>query len=195
MLSHVRLFATPFSVASVHGILQARIMEWVAIPFSRGSSQPKDRIRVSCIADGFFTIWATSEAPKGMGHSQSKMITIILTKTIITAITEITTNYHNNLHSLSLQMVKRIYHFLIGARHFPRNTDRNYSKMSFGNWGNDSILTQQFLKSRPQLRNMLQESIFKGRFLLRESFVIIIGFLLLSLLKKDADISLSTICT
>lgn len=86
-------------------------------------------------------------------------------------------------------MVKRICHFLIGLKHFPRNTDRNDSKMSFGNWGNDSILTQQFLKSRPQLRNMLQESIFKGRFLLRENFVIIIGFLLLFLLKKEILVS------
>ena len=42
--------------ASVHGILQARILEWVAIPFSRGSSQPGDRSQVSRIAGGFFTI-------------------------------------------------------------------------------------------------------------------------------------------
>ena len=40
---------------TVHGILQARILEWVAFPFSRGSSQPRDQTRVSCIADGFFT--------------------------------------------------------------------------------------------------------------------------------------------
>ena len=48
---------------TVHGILQARILEWVAIPFSRGSSQPKDRTQVSCIACQFFTSWATREAP------------------------------------------------------------------------------------------------------------------------------------
>ena len=40
---------------TVHGILQARILEWVAIPFSRGSSQPRDRNQISCIAEGFFT--------------------------------------------------------------------------------------------------------------------------------------------
>ena len=39
----------------VHGILQARILEWVAFPFSKGSSQPRDRTQVSCIAGGFFT--------------------------------------------------------------------------------------------------------------------------------------------
>ena len=41
--------------SSVHGILQARILEWVAMSSSRGSSQPKDRTRVSCTAGGFFT--------------------------------------------------------------------------------------------------------------------------------------------
>ena len=46
----------------VHGILQARILEWVAFPFSRGSSQPRDQTQVSHIANGFFTSWATREA-------------------------------------------------------------------------------------------------------------------------------------
>ena len=46
----------------VHVILQARIPEWVAVPFSRGSSQPRDRSQVSCIAGGFFTSWGTREA-------------------------------------------------------------------------------------------------------------------------------------
>ena len=40
----------------VHGIFQARILEWAAISFSRGSSQPRDRTRVSCIADRRFTV-------------------------------------------------------------------------------------------------------------------------------------------
>ena len=40
---------------TVHGILQARILEWVAFPFSRVSSQPKDQTQVSCIAGGFST--------------------------------------------------------------------------------------------------------------------------------------------
>ena len=47
----------------VHGILQARILEWIAIPFSRGSSQPRDRTQVSHIAGGFLTSWATRERP------------------------------------------------------------------------------------------------------------------------------------
>ena len=47
---------------TVHGILQARILEWVAFPFSRGSSQARDQTQVSHIAGGFFTSWATREA-------------------------------------------------------------------------------------------------------------------------------------
>ena len=43
---------------SVHGILQARILEWVAFPFSRASPQPRDWTQVSSIAGGFFTNWA-----------------------------------------------------------------------------------------------------------------------------------------
>ena len=49
-------------VYTVQGILQARILEWVAIPFSRGSSQSRDRTHISHIAGGFFTSWATREA-------------------------------------------------------------------------------------------------------------------------------------
>ena len=41
--------------SSVHGILQARMLEWVAIPFSRGSSRPMDQTQVSCTAGRFFT--------------------------------------------------------------------------------------------------------------------------------------------
>ena len=77
--NHVQLFATPWTVACqaplsmefsmdcsppgspVHGILQARILEWVAMPSSRGSSLPKNQTRVSCSAGGFFTTGASRE--------------------------------------------------------------------------------------------------------------------------------------
>ena len=48
--------------STVHGILQTRVLEWAVFHFSRGSSQPRDRTQVSCIAGGFFTSWATREA-------------------------------------------------------------------------------------------------------------------------------------
>ena len=48
-------------VSSVHGNLQARILEWVTVPFSRGSSQTRDRSQVSCITGKVFTVWATRQ--------------------------------------------------------------------------------------------------------------------------------------
>ena len=48
--------------SSVHGIFQARVLEWVAFSFSRGSSQPRDRTRVSGITSRHFTVWTTREA-------------------------------------------------------------------------------------------------------------------------------------
>ena len=62
----LQLFVTPWTVAhqaplSIE-ILQARVLEWVAMPSYRGFSQARDQIQVSHIAGGFFTIWATWEA-------------------------------------------------------------------------------------------------------------------------------------
>ena len=59
LLSHIQLFCNHMDCSplgsSVHGILQARILQWVAISLSRGSSRPRDRTHVSCIAGRFFT--------------------------------------------------------------------------------------------------------------------------------------------
>ena len=64
-LNSVQLFPTRWTVApsgsSVHGILHKKLLEWIAFPFSRGSSQPGDRTWVSLIADRSFTIWATGK--------------------------------------------------------------------------------------------------------------------------------------
>ena len=49
---------------TVHEILQARILEWVAVPFSRGFSQPRNWSQVSCVAGRFSTSWGTREAQK-----------------------------------------------------------------------------------------------------------------------------------
>ena len=69
-LSCVWLCVTPLTVACqaplTMGFFQARILEWVAISFSRGSSQPRGRTRVSCTAGRLFTIWATREAHASM---------------------------------------------------------------------------------------------------------------------------------
>ena len=60
--------------SSVHGILQARILQWVAIPFSRGSSQPRDWTQDSCITGRCFIIWTTREAPKELHAAAAKSL-------------------------------------------------------------------------------------------------------------------------
>ena len=68
LLLGVQLFATPVDYSlpdsSIHGILQARILEWVSVPFSRGSSQHRDWTWVSFTTVRFFTIWANRDATK-----------------------------------------------------------------------------------------------------------------------------------
>ena len=68
MSDSLRLHGLSPPGSSVHGILQARILEWVAMPFSRGSSQPRDRTQVSCVVGGFFCCLShqgsPSKAPK-----------------------------------------------------------------------------------------------------------------------------------
>ena len=75
-LSHVWLFATPWTVAyqasSVHWILQARLLEWVTISFSRGSSRPRDQTQVSHMGGRCFNLWATREAQFHSSHTLSK---------------------------------------------------------------------------------------------------------------------------
>ena len=67
VLSHVWLFVAPWTVAPqaalVHGIFQARILEWFAVPSSRRSSWPRDGTCVSCVSRRFLTTSATWEAP------------------------------------------------------------------------------------------------------------------------------------
>ena len=64
-------FSLPGS--SVHGILQARILEWVAMLHSRGSSQPRDRTQVSHIAGRFFTFWVTTVTLSLISHLHDLM--------------------------------------------------------------------------------------------------------------------------
>ena len=67
LLSSVQLFGDPIDCNlqgfSVHGIFQARILEWVAVSFSKGSYQPRDQTQVSGITGRFYTIWAIREVP------------------------------------------------------------------------------------------------------------------------------------
>ena len=79
LLTHVPLFVTQWTVAHQAPlsmrILQARILEWVSLPCSRGCSQRRDQIQVSWFADEFFTVWATREAMCGLIHEVSLLWT------------------------------------------------------------------------------------------------------------------------
>ena len=68
----------PVDYYTVHGILQARILEWVAFPFSRGSSRPRNRTGVSCIAGGFFTNWAIWEVKGSWTQKNSDSIITLI---------------------------------------------------------------------------------------------------------------------
>ena len=74
--------------SSVHGIVQTRILEWVAILFSKGSFWSRDQTRVSYIAHGFFTFWATREAQvplkKAKSSSSCQNISCILMQVVET---------------------------------------------------------------------------------------------------------------
>ena len=69
---------------TVHGILQARILQWVAFPFSRESSQPKDQIQVSCIAGRFFTHWATIYMQNGVATMKKNLAILYYLKYTLT---------------------------------------------------------------------------------------------------------------
>ena len=74
----------------VHGILQAWILEWVAIPFSKSSSQPKDWTQDSCIAGGFLTAWTTREAPPTPRHYPLQV------KVLLALVLNATTTLHSS---------------------------------------------------------------------------------------------------
>ena len=62
--------------SSVHGILQARVLQWAAISSSRRTFWPRDQTWVSCIAGRFFTVWAIREAHSNRGLAREKVIYI-----------------------------------------------------------------------------------------------------------------------
>ena len=69
--------------SSVHGIFQARVLEWASISFYGASSQPRDWNRVSCIADRRFTVWATREAMTNIESVLKSRDTTLLTKVCV----------------------------------------------------------------------------------------------------------------
>ena len=102
-----------------HGLKQSmefsrpRILEWVAVPFSRGSSQPRDRIQVSCIAGRFFTSWATREAQK-VFFIESPLLPSISTRWVASS----THIWSQNFHLFLAPSLGRHYFLQIHKSHW-----------------------------------------------------------------------------
>ena len=117
----------------VHEIFQARILEWVAIPFSRGSSQPRDQTKVSCTEGRFFTILATREA--NIGRKQLTNILLIFSGSMEGVIFS-SVQFSRSVMSDSLQPHQLQHLFLLtqgqALQSFPTQSFRNplpiYSK-------------------------------------------------------------------
>ena len=102
--------------SSVRGIFQARVLEWVAIAFSRGSSWPRDRTWVSCIVGRRFTVWANREVFQTQFRNAASYQQIKKTHTLII-----------------LQVYKpivRIFHFKIYLSQKPKMTPQKIKKLS-----------------------------------------------------------------
>ena len=107
LFSCVQLFVTPWTVnppgSSVHGILQARILEWVAIPFSRGSPQLRDWTQASCIAGRFFL----SEPPgKPRGNMWDNKNSLALIQGLSSILENLYTSYIFQKRKLSARKIK-----------------------------------------------------------------------------------------
>ena len=101
------------SGSSVHGIFQARVLEWIAISFSRGSSQPRNRTRVSRIAGRRFTVWPTRE------YSNTAARYIVSTKSWVGICINMSLS-HQNVLSTSIRYVfvhRFIWHILLSTHH------------------------------------------------------------------------------
>ena len=88
--------------SSVHGILQARILEWVAIPFFKRSSWPRDQTQVPWVTDRFFTIWSTREALERYVRSDQSLSRVWLFATPWIAAHQASLSITNSRSSLKL---------------------------------------------------------------------------------------------
>ena len=121
-LSRVRLFVTPqtdciLPSSSVHGIFQARILEWIAISLSRGSSWPRDWTLISHFVGRCFTVWATREVPYdpaipllGIYPEKTILPKDTCTLTFIAELFIIARTWKQPKHPLTEEWIKNMWH-------------------------------------------------------------------------------------
>ena len=118
---------------SVKGILQAGILEWVAIPFFRGSSWPRDQTQVSCITGKFFIIWGTREASTSIFsflytfHINILFITALPSYILFTTCSK-TFFFHSVSRSTILKALNIIIYYII----------KTFSSLDICHWFQDS---------------------------------------------------------
>ena len=116
-LSHVQLFDTPWTVACQvpMSILQVRILEWVACPFSRGSSWPRNPTGVSCIAGWFFTSWVTREAHYKWIHTHTHIYLSLVSLKCISLHLIVMNEWNLPLDILSIRCIWNEFETLSGS--------------------------------------------------------------------------------
>ena len=96
--------------SSVHGIFQAIVLEWIAISFSRRSSRPRDRTRVSRIVDRCFTVWATREVLGTLGEPKWENYVVGKQESVLKVIILVSWWIHKYIHiSKHIKCIKWIY--------------------------------------------------------------------------------------
>ena len=98
--------------SSVHRILQARMLKWVAVPFSRESSQPRDQTHVSCIAGRFFIVWATRYTTYISIKRKKRVACVAKTKTKPQSPIAVKHSYFNTTYRSSLNVFKFMFYCL-----------------------------------------------------------------------------------
>ena len=121
------------SGSSVHGILQATILEWITIPFYRGSSWPRDWTQVFCIAGRFFTVWATRKAQSVKLYRLRKGFFVFffpLVKSIFQEPTENTINGESTESIISSVVLEKTLESPLDYEMKPVNPKRNEPEYS-----------------------------------------------------------------
>ena len=98
--------------SSVHEILWTRILEWLALPFSRGSSWPRDWTWVSCIAGGCFTVWATREAQCFLRSVLNSYLVLTMWQTICQCKPQDHSRSKGRIRASTLDFMKSVFFFL-----------------------------------------------------------------------------------
>ena len=140
--------------SSVHGIFQASVLEWAAISFSRGSSQPRDRTQVSCIADTL-----PSEPPgkpsliKGNCKPESSWRSKLNRRLLLYILSSSSSSpYHHQIRIMTHVQPQQYQIWSLGVTFHPKLGDQNKPVISFGTLGRKRIAAAaKSLQSCPTL--------------------------------------------